>query len=72
MFNLVEHLRYRGNTIGYIVADLANNRRFINAEQARKLNYANAIVCSNGAIRGKAMIHENTVYDSQSWKGEWS
>lgn len=72
MFNVVERLRYRGNTIGYIVSDLTNNKRFLNAEQASKLNYANAIVCSNGAIRGKNKIHENTVYDSNSWEGNWS
>ena len=72
MFNIVERLRYRGNTIGYIVADLANNKRFINIEQASKLNYANAVVCSNGTIRGKVKIHENTVYDSRSWDGNWS
>lgn len=63
IFHVLERLKYHGDTSGYIVQAVSSGKvMFLSAAQAMSCQFDNAVICSNGVLRGKLGIPDKIVY----------
>lgn len=71
IFHVLERLKYQGETTGYIVQAVPSGKiMFLTASQAMSCQFDNAVICSNGVLRGKSGIPDKIVYDEKTWAGQ--